>query len=102
MLKIDHPILSNEQLEQIKELDKQDFKSATLSMLFEAETGIDGFISALQNLCKNAEDAVNAGSVLLVLSDRGAGKTKVPIPALLAVGAVHHHLIRKRKRYRTG
>ena len=102
MLKLDHPILSNEQLEQIKELDKQDFKSATLSMLFEAETGIDGFISALQNLCKNAEDAVNAGSVLLVLSDRGAGKTKVPIPALLAVGAVHHHLIRKRKRYRTG
>ncbi len=102
MLKLEHPILSNEQLEQIKELDKQDFKSSTLSILFEAETGINGFINSLQKLCQNAEDAVNSGSVLLVLSDRGTGKTKVPIPALLAVGAVHHHLIRKRKRYRTG
>ena len=45
MLKLEHPILSNEQLEKIKELDKQDFKSSTLSILFEAETGIDGFIS---------------------------------------------------------
>jgi glutamate synthase domain-containing protein 2/glutamate synthase domain-containing protein 1/glutamate synthase domain-containing protein 3 len=102
MLKLDHPILSNEQLSQIKELDKQDFKSSTLSILFDAETGIEGFTKSLQKLCDNAEDAVKEGSVLLVLSDRGASRTKVPIPALLAVGAVHHHLIRKRKRYRTG
>ncbi len=102
MLKLEHPILNNEQLEKIKELHNQDFKSSTLKMLFDPETGVDGFIRAIKKLCQNAEDEVNKGSVLLVLSDRGAGKTKTPIPALLAVGAVHHHLIRKRKRYRTG
>ena len=102
MLKLEHPILNNEQLEKIKELNKQDFKSSTLSMLFDTKMGLEGFVNALQKLCQNAEDEVNAGSVLLVLSDRGVSKTKAPIPALLAVGAVHHHLIRKRKRYRTG
>ncbi len=102
MLKLEHPILNNEQLEKIKELNKQDFKSSTLSMLFDTKMGLEGFVNALQKLCQKAEDEVNAGSVLLVLSDRGVSKTKAPIPALLAVGAVHHHLIRKRKRYRTG
>ena len=101
MLKLEHPILNNEQLEKIKELNKQDFKSSTLSMLFDTEKGLDGFVNALQKLCQNAEDEVDAGSVLLVLSDRGVSKNTAPIPALLAVGAVHHYLIRKRKRYRT-
>ncbi len=102
MLKLEHPILSNEQLEKIKELHKKDFKSSTLNILFEPATGVEGFIRSLQKICQTAEDKVNTGSVLIVLSDRGAGRTKVPIPALLAVAAVHHHLIRKRIRYKTG
>ena len=102
MLKLYHPILSNEQLAQIKELDKQDFYATTLSMLFAAEAGTDGLAIALYKLCLQAENAVNSGSTFLVLSDRGAGKEQVPIPALLAVSAVHHHLILKRKRYKTG
>ena len=102
MLKLEHPILSNEQLEKIKELHKKDFKSTTLNILFEPATGVEGFIRSLQKICQTAEDKVNTGSVLIVLSDRGAGRTKVPIPALLAVAAVHHHLIRKRIRYKTG
>ncbi len=102
MLKLHHPILSNEQLAQIKALDNQDFKATTLSMLFAAKTGSEGLANALKKLCLQAEKAVNSGSTFLVLSDRGTGKAQVPIPALLAVSAVHHHLILKRKRYKTG
>ena len=102
MLKLEHPVLSNEQLAQLKALDNQDFYSSTLSMLFDAEKGVDGLAAALSQLCRQAENAVKSGSAFLLLSDRGAGKEQVPIPALLAVAAVHHHLILKRKRYKTG
>ncbi|MDP6886585.1 MAG: glutamate synthase large subunit, partial [SAR324 cluster bacterium] len=102
MLKLDHPILNNEQLAQLKELDINDFYSSTLSILFDVEKGVGGLASALRQLCRQAENAVISGSSFIVLSDRGTGKEQVPIPALLAVAAVHHHLILKRKRYKTG
>ena len=102
MLKLDHPILNNEQLAQLKELDINDFYSSTLSILFDVEKGVGGLASALSQLCRKAENAVISGSAFIVLSDRGTGKEQVPIPALLAVAAVHHHLILKRKRYKTG
>ena len=102
MLKLFHPILSNEELAQIKALDKQDFRSKTLSMLFDAASGVEGFSRALKELCEEAESAVNSGTTFVVLSDRGAAKDQVPIPALLAVGAVHHYLTLKRVRYKTG
>tara|TARA_E500000331_G_scaffold50703_1_gene43852 strand:- start:166 stop:4674 length:4509 start_codon:yes stop_codon:yes gene_type:complete len=102
MLKLDHPILNNEQLAQLKELDINDFYSSTLSILFDVEKGVGGLASALSQLCRQAENAVISGSAFIVLSDRGTGKEQVPIPALLAVAAVHHHLILKRKRYKTG
>ena len=101
MLKLDHPVLSNKQLAQIKELESRDFHTSTLSMLFEAEKGTDGLAHSLNQLCMQAENAVKSGSTFLVLSDRGAGKDLAPIPALLAVAAVHHHLILKRNRYKT-
>ena len=85
-----------------KKLDKKDFQSTTVRMLFEAESGIEGFSKALKQLCNEAESAVKSGYAILVLSDRGAGKDQAPIPALLAVGAVHHNLILKRTRYKTG
>ena len=102
MLKLEHPVLSNEELAQLKQLDNPDFYSATLSILFDAEKGTDGLATALSQLCRQAENAVKLGSAFLILSDRGVGKEQVPIPALLAVAAVHHHLILKRKRYKIG
>jgi len=102
MLKLDHPILNNEQLAQLKELDINGFYSSTLSILFDVEKGVGGLASALSQLCRQAENAVISGSSFIVLSDRGTGKEQVPIPSLLAVAAVHHHLILKRKRYKTG
>ncbi|MBC8258439.1 MAG: glutamate synthase large subunit [SAR324 cluster bacterium] len=102
MLKLHHPILSNEEFAQIKDLNKKDFSATTLSMLFDKESGVEGFSKALKKLCNAAESAVNSGSVLVVLSDRGIDKQNVAIPALLAVSAVHHYLNLKRVRYKTG
>ncbi len=102
MLKLEHPILTNEELAVIKELDQPDFSSATLPILFKSDSGEGGLESALRKLCGQAESAVLSGKHLLVLSDRGVGPRDVPIPALLAVAAVHHHLIRQRVRLRAG
>jgi len=102
MLKLKHPVLDNEQLSQIKALNEKDFKSTTLKILFEAEEGVGGFSKSLNLLCGQAERAIDSGNTFLVLSDRGSGKKRVPIPSLLAVSAVHHHLILKRKRHKVG
>ncbi len=102
MLKIDHPVIDNDQLAQIKALNEKDFKSATLSILFKLKEGPEALSKTLENLCKQAEVAVNKGCTFLVLSDRGVGKGKVAIPSLLAIAAVHHYLILKRKRHKTG
>ena len=102
LLKIEHPILTNKQLEQIKELHREDYKTITLSILFEAKQGPDGLKKALGSLCRQAKEAVRNEHALLILSDRGVNETMAPIPALLAVAAVHHHLIRKRLRTSAG
>ena len=96
MLRLDHPVLTNEQLAQIKEIQHRDCAAATLPMHF---TSTQGLKAALDDLCTRAEEAVRQGAQLVVLSDRGTEQETLPIPALLAVGAVHHHLIRKRLRH---
>ena len=101
MLKLEHPVIDNEQLAKLKALDKKDFRATNLSILFNANGGAGSFKVALNELCKNAERSVDLGYTFLVLSDRGTGKYKVPIPSLLAVSAVHHYLILKRKRHKT-
>ncbi|HIL87579.1 MAG TPA: glutamate synthase large subunit, partial [Deltaproteobacteria bacterium] len=102
MLKIEHPVLTNAQMAQLREMDHRGYRTETLSLLFSAQEGPDGMARALQQLCKSAEAAVREGCPLLVLSDRGVDAENVPIPALLATGAVHHHLIRKRMRHKAG
>ncbi len=102
LLEVEHPVITNEQLEQIKALDQDGFRSITLPILFEVSDGPEGLATALQSLCQQAEEAVKNGYGLILLSDRGVNRGMVPIPALLAVGAVHHHLIRKRMRTSTG
>lgn len=95
MLKLEHPVLTNAQLAQLQSIDHRGFRSATLSMHFQEQ---DGLQPALEALCLQAEQAVKDGVSLIILTDRGVESRKLPIPALLAVGAVHHHLIRKRLR----
>ena len=104
------PILSNEGLEKLRQLDgslagpegMQGFKSRMLPTLFPASSGGDGLQSALESLCREASQAIADGCEILILSDRGHDREKAPIPALLALSAVHHHLIREETRTRVG
>ncbi|NWJ96344.1 MAG: glutamate synthase large subunit [Chloroflexi bacterium] len=101
-LKIEHPVLTNYQLEQVRHIDQPGFKTKTLPILFRVAEGGKGLEEALDNLCRGAAEALNEGYNILILSDRGVNPELAPIPALLATGAVHHHLIRERTRTRCG
>ncbi len=101
-LKIKQPILTSEALAKIKALDRDGLRSVTLPMLYTVTDGGDGLKTALAALCEKASAAIEDGCTLLILSDREADKENAPIPALLATGAVHHHLIRKLQRTRCG
>lgn len=89
------PILTNQELASIKALDCRRMKSVTLSILFDPSKGAEGLRDALLELCEKAEEAARTDQNVLILSDRGVDENHAPIPALLAVAAVHNHLIRK-------
>jgi glutamate synthase domain-containing protein 2/glutamate synthase domain-containing protein 1/glutamate synthase domain-containing protein 3 len=101
-LQLKSPILTNEELAQIKALDDASLRAITLPAVFSTKLGGAGLEAALDELCERASDAVAQGYTILVISDRGISERKVPIPSLLAVGAVHHHLIREGTRMRVG
>ena len=89
------PILTNQELASIKALDCRRMKSVTLPILFDPTKGAEGLRDALDELCAKAEEAARTDQNVLILSDRGVDEHHVPIPALLAVAAVHNHLISK-------
>ena len=89
------PILTNQELASIKALACRRMKSVTLPILFDPSKGVDGMREALKELCEKAEEAARTDQNVLILSDRGVDENHAPIPALLAVAAVHNHLIRK-------
>lgn len=89
------PILTNQELASIKALDCRRMKSVALPILFDPTKGAEGLRDALNDLCEKAEDAARTDQNVLILSDRGVDENHAPIPALLAVAAVHNHLINK-------
>ena len=93
-LLIDQPILTAGDLAKIRNISSGPSASRTLSTLFEVSEGEGGLEKALDALCQKAEEAVRAGSAVLVLSDRGVDEERASIPSLLATAAVHHHLVR--------
>ncbi len=97
-LRIDHPILRNEDLAKIKASDKPGVKAKTISTCFKAATGSTGLNDALKRIRDEASQAIEDGYTLLILSDREVNQDNAYIPSLLATGAVHHHLIRERNR----
>jgi glutamate synthase domain-containing protein 1 len=101
-LALEQPILTNEELARLKSFSHPGFFSTTLSTLYLAKDGTAGLEKALDALSEAAETAVDNGATILVLSDRGVDETHAPIPALLACGAVHQHLIRKGTRTHCG
>ncbi len=100
MLELDQPILTNRELEQLRQADITGFKGLTLSTVFPSDGGPEALEIRLAELFVEAERAVDMGHTVLVLSDRGVDAKRAPIPALLAVSAIHHHLIREGKRSR--
>lgn len=98
MVRFRNPVISNTYFEIVKNLRYKGFSAASLQMHFEADKGAEGLSEAVERLCQEAEKAVDEGNNYIILSDRGIEENKAPVPSLLAVSAVHHHLIRKRKR----
>ena len=101
-LALEHPILTNVQMQGIKDLDHGNLRTKVFDALFEVDKRGEGLDQALTTLCEAAEAAVDGGYTILVLSDRKHDRTRAPIPSLLATGAVHHHLVRAGKRTRCG
>ncbi|NMC39085.1 MAG: glutamate synthase large subunit [Bacteroidales bacterium] len=98
MVRFRNPVISNTYFQVVKNLRYKGFSAASLSMHFDALKGGKGLEEAVDNLCRDAEKAVDEGKNYIILSDRGIDENKAPIPSLLAVSAVHHYLISKRKR----
>ena len=101
-LKVPHPILSNEQLGAIKEMDQSGWKTQTIDITWPKSEGKEGMVPALERICAQAEKAIDEGFNLVVLSDRAISQERVPLSSLMACGAVHHHLVKKAKRTRIG
>ena len=103
-LEVRQPILTNEDLEKIRCIGhfEDSFDTKTLDITYAAEKGAEGMEEALHRVCERAEAAVHGRYNIIILSDRMVGPDRIPIPALLATAAVHHHLIRRGLRTSVG
>ena len=102
LIRLEQPILTNEQLEKLRQIDQPGFKTVTLPILFNPKEGAKGLEKALDDLFVTADKAVKGGANVIILSDRNVDATHAPIPALLATAGLHHHLIRHGTRGRMG
>ncbi len=102
LVELKAPILTNEEFAKLQHLDLPGFKSITLPILFKVADGPGGLGQAMTDLCGKVNDAIRGGCNVVVLSDRGVNSDWAPIPALLAVAGVHHHLIREGTRTQVG
>jgi glutamate synthase (ferredoxin) len=102
LIKLEHPLLTNEDLEKLRHVNRRGFKAATIPIVFPSKDGAKGLEAALERLFAEADQAVAGGASILILSDRGISPENAPIPALLAVAGLHHHLIRAGTRSKVG
>jgi len=101
-IKLHSPILNNDELEKLRHIDRPGFKAATLPILFDPTSGGAALEAAMDALCHAADSAIAEGANILILSDRGVDADHAPVPALLAVSGLHHHLIRAGTRTKVG
>jgi len=98
LLELESPILTNAGLEKLRSLQAEGFRAVTLPILFPAEGGAEALERAMEDLFAAADRAIAGGANILILSDRGLDREHAPVPALLAVSGLHHHLIRSGSR----
>jgi len=102
-IKVDFPVLHNDQVAKLRHLPTgSPFRSTTLPLLYDPREDGPGLERAMEQLCRKASVAVDAGVGVLILSDRGVDADHAPIPSLLAVAGVHHHLVREGTRHKCG
>lgn len=101
-IKFTSPLITNTDLGKIKDFRREEFSHVTLPMLFPADGGGKGLEKALEEMCQAAEKAVDEGNNYIILSDRGVSLENAAMPSLLATAAVHHHLIKAKKRMQVG
>jgi glutamate synthase (ferredoxin) len=102
LVKLRGPLLTNDELERLRHIQRPGFQAVTLPIVFPARAGAAGLEAALDELYRQADAAIAGGANLLIISDRGVDAEHAAIPALLAVSGLHHHLIRKETRTRVG
>jgi glutamate synthase (ferredoxin) len=95
MIKILSPVMDNNDLARLREIQREGFRTATLAMTYRVSEGGAGLRSAMDEICNQADKAIRDGATILILSDRSANKEFAPIPSLLATSGVHHHLVRE-------
>jgi glutamate synthase (NADPH/NADH) large chain len=95
MIKIQSPVMDNDDLAKLRDIKRKGFKTVTLSMTYKVAEDGDGLRKAMDQLCKETDEAIKEGATIIILSDRGVDKTTAPIPSLLATSGVHHHLVRE-------
>ncbi|MBV1877573.1 MAG: glutamate synthase large subunit [Pseudomonadales bacterium] len=101
-LKIPHPILSNDELNNLKQMDHRGWKTCTIDITFEAAEGHTGMMQALDRICAEASKAIKDNYSLIILSDRNISKQRMAISSLIACGGVHHHLNARHERTQIG
>jgi glutamate synthase domain-containing protein 2/glutamate synthase domain-containing protein 1/glutamate synthase domain-containing protein 3 len=104
-LVIDNPILRDDELERLRSVGENDripFRSRTIDFTWPVADGLGGLDRALERICTEADRALAEGANILILSDRAVGPERVPMPSLLATGAIHHHLVRAGTRLQAG
>ncbi|MFA6142735.1 MAG: glutamate synthase large subunit [Candidatus Omnitrophota bacterium] len=94
-VRVKNPILTNEELEKMREIGVNSFKTKTIFTFFDAGSNKEGFMRALERICFESEYAIEKGYAFIILSDRGSGKDNIALPSLLAASAVHHYLVKK-------
>src|SRR5690606_28696261 len=94
LIKLEHPLLKDEELAKLRHVNRKGFQAATIPILFNVRDGAKGLEPALEKVFAEADKAISAGATIIILSDRGISPEQAPIPALLAVSGLHHHLIR--------
>ena len=101
-LRLEHPILSNEEFLKIKNLKTQGWRTKAIDITYEKENGSKGMIKALDRISKESEEAIKKGYSFIVLSDRKINANRIALSSLLACSTVHHHLVNKEKRTQIG
>ncbi len=101
-VRLQQPVLTNAELAQLREMDHRGWRTLDIDITYPVTKGTDGLKACLERICAESEQAIGDGYGMVILTDRAAGRDRVPVSALIATGAVHHHLVRNAKRTQIG